>query len=91
MPPLLNPLISEIASSAVLDTTFDWLCECRIDYADSADRPQRDRTFLRKLLAWERSDPVVPEGRWVKDFGSFKLVGKGQDSAYDPASGSGGY
>jgi hypothetical protein len=33
---------------------------------------------LRKLLAWERSDPIVPEGRWVKDFGSFKLVGKGK-------------
>ena len=32
---------------------------------------------LQKLLTWQRSNPIVPEGRWVKDFGSFKLVGKG--------------
>jgi RNA-directed DNA polymerase len=29
--------ISEVASSAVLDTAFAWLCERRVDYADSAD------------------------------------------------------
>jgi hypothetical protein len=29
--------IGEVASSAVLDTAFDWLCKRRIDYADSAD------------------------------------------------------
>ena len=29
--------IVEVASSAVLDTAFAWLCERRIDYADSAD------------------------------------------------------
>jgi RNA-directed DNA polymerase len=29
--------IGEVASSAVLDTAFAWLCQRRIDYADSAD------------------------------------------------------
>ena len=32
---------------------------------------------LRKLRSWLQSDPIVPEGRWYKDFGSFKLVGTG--------------
>jgi RNA-directed DNA polymerase len=29
--------MSEVASSAVLDTAFAWLCQRRIDYADSHD------------------------------------------------------
>lgn len=32
---------------------------------------------MEQLRRWVKSDPVVPEGRWYKDFGSFKLVGTG--------------
>ncbi len=32
---------------------------------------------LEELREWIRSNPVVPEGRWYKDFGSFKLAGTG--------------
>ena len=35
--PVSAEWIGEVASSAVLDTAFDWLCKRRIDYADSAD------------------------------------------------------
>jgi len=28
---------------------------------------------LNKLRLWMASSPDVPEGRWYKDFGSFKL------------------
>ncbi len=27
---------------------------------------------------WRRHSPEAPEGRWFKDFGSFKLCGDGQ-------------
>jgi hypothetical protein len=41
----------------------------------------RDRsisiTDLDKLRIWVESRPVVPEGEWYKDFGSFKLCGEG--------------
>jgi hypothetical protein len=33
---------------------------------------------LSALLAWIKTDPEVPEGRWWKDFGSFKLAGEGR-------------
>jgi hypothetical protein len=33
---------------------------------------------LIRLDAWKQSNPDVPEGDWVKDFGSFKLAGKGR-------------
>jgi hypothetical protein len=33
---------------------------------------------LAALLAWIKTDPEVPEGRWWKDFGSFKLAGEGR-------------
>ena len=33
---------------------------------------------LGALLAWINSNPEVPDGKWCKDFGSFKLVGEGR-------------
>jgi hypothetical protein len=32
---------------------------------------------LNKLRQWIETQPDVPEGDWFKDFGSFKLCGKG--------------
>ena len=32
---------------------------------------------LLELRAWIASNPKVPEGEWFKDFGSFKLCGRG--------------
>jgi hypothetical protein len=41
----------------------------------------RDRAIgigdLNKLRLWIEADPEVPSGDWYKDFGSFKLCGKG--------------
>ncbi len=41
----------------------------------------RDRSLsvqdLDRLRVWVESRPQVPEGEWYKDFGSFKLCGKG--------------
>jgi hypothetical protein len=33
---------------------------------------------LNQLRLWIESKPDVPEGSWYKDFGSFKLCGKGK-------------
>lgn len=33
---------------------------------------------LNRLRIWLDSKPDVPEGRWYKDFGSFKLCGEGE-------------
>lgn len=33
---------------------------------------------LNQLRIWIESKPTVPEGPWFKDFGSFKLCGKGK-------------
>jgi hypothetical protein len=42
----------------------------------------RDRNItlddLNKLRLWIESKPGVPEGKWYKDFGSFKLCGEGK-------------
>jgi len=42
----------------------------------------RDRNItledLNRLRIWTESRPCVPEGRWYKDFGSFKLCGEGK-------------
>lgn len=42
----------------------------------------RDRSItiadLNQLRLWIESGPDVPEGDWYKDFGSFKLCGKGR-------------
>jgi hypothetical protein len=32
---------------------------------------------LNRLRLWMESKPDVPEGRWYKNFGSFKLCGEG--------------
>ena len=41
----------------------------------------RDRRIsiadLDKLRIWVESHSVVPEGKWYKDFGSFKICGEG--------------
>jgi hypothetical protein len=41
----------------------------------------RDRaislTDLNQLRLWIESEPKVPEGDWYKDFGSFKVCGRG--------------
>jgi len=33
---------------------------------------------LNQLRVWLETRPNVPEGRWFKDFGSFKLCGEGK-------------
>jgi hypothetical protein len=33
---------------------------------------------LNQLRLWIESRPFVPEGKWYKDFGSFKLCGGGK-------------
>jgi hypothetical protein len=33
---------------------------------------------LNQLRLWMATKPEVPEGRWYKDFGSFKLCGEGK-------------
>ena len=33
---------------------------------------------LNHLRVWLETRPNVPEGRWFKDFGSFKLCGEGK-------------
>jgi len=42
----------------------------------------RDRNVgledFNRLRLWLESRPEVPEGLWFKDFGSFKLCGKGR-------------
>ena len=42
----------------------------------------RDRAIsvddLNRLRLWLETKPNVPPGRWYKDFGSFKLCGKGK-------------
>jgi len=42
----------------------------------------RDRNIslhdLNLLRLWMETKPEVPEGRWYKDFGSFKLCGEGK-------------
>jgi len=41
----------------------------------------RDRRIsiadLNKLRLWVETHPLVSEGEWCKDFGSFKICGKG--------------
>jgi hypothetical protein len=41
----------------------------------------RDRSIsiadLNQLRVWVESNPVVPDGEWYRDFGSFKICGEG--------------
>ena len=46
---------------------FDRLRERRISAED-----------LWQLKLWRESEPDAPEGRWFKDFGSFKVCGEGK-------------
>lgn len=32
---------------------------------------------LYRLKLWRESNPEAPDGRWYKDFGSFKICGEG--------------
>jgi hypothetical protein len=44
------------------------------------DRAKERKISWEDLLAlaeWKEQDPDVPDGEWYKDFGSFKLCGKG--------------
>ncbi len=34
---------------------------------------------IRRLQEWIETDPEVPEDEWCKDFGSFKVAGKGAE------------
>jgi hypothetical protein len=55
-------------------------------FADSTSAALFDRAKERKITMedlfaleeWRRHSPDVPEGRWYKDFGSFKLCEEGQ-------------
>jgi len=42
----------------------------------------RDRNIslddLNQLRVWLETKPIVPTGKWYKDFGSFKLCGDGK-------------
>ena len=33
---------------------------------------------LYQLKLWRESSPEAPQGRWYKDFGSFKICGEGR-------------
>jgi len=33
---------------------------------------------LYQLKLWRESEPEAPDGRWYKDFGSFKICGEGK-------------
>jgi len=33
---------------------------------------------LYQLKVWRESEPDAPDGRWFKDFGSFKVCGEGR-------------
>jgi len=33
---------------------------------------------LYQLKLWRESEPEAPEGKWYKDFGSFKICGEGK-------------
>ena len=41
---------------------------------------------LNQLRLWIESEPEVPESDWYKDFGSFKICGRGSFSKNVPAS-----
>lgn len=53
----------------------------------------RDRNIslgdLNRLRLWMETKPIVPDGKWFKDFGSFKLCGEGKYpnfSHFEPVS-----
>jgi hypothetical protein len=54
---------------ALRDHLFDRVKERQITAED-----------LYKLKLWRESGPDAPEGQWYKDFGSFKICGRGKYS-----------
>ena len=45
------------------------------------DRAKEREISMEDLFAleeWRKHSPDAPEGRWYKDFGSFKICGEGQ-------------
>ena len=67
--------IGEVASSAVLDSAFGWLCKRRIDYADSADvwnvrrqwpdlKPQLQDVLLRGQYRFEPLRRIHVQGEF---------------------------
>jgi hypothetical protein len=45
------------------------------------DRAKERRITMEDLFAleeWRKHSPNVPDGKWFKDFGSFKLCGEGR-------------
>ena len=45
---------------------------------DRAKERRISQADLLELADWGRHDPDVPDGDWYKDFGTFKLCGKGR-------------
>jgi hypothetical protein len=53
----------------------------REKWAHLRERAQERKISMAGLYAlskWKDEDPDVPDGDWVKDFGTFKLCGKGK-------------
>ena len=53
--------------TALRDHLFERLRERKITVED-----------VSQLKLWRESEPEAPEGEWYKDFGSFKVCGKGK-------------
>jgi hypothetical protein len=53
--------------AAVRDHLAERMHDCNVSLDD-----------LNRLRVWLETKPNVPEGRWFKDFGSFKLCGEGK-------------
>jgi hypothetical protein len=45
---------------------------------DASDEREVSMEDLFELANWKSQDPHVPDGDWYKDFGTFKLCGKGR-------------
>lgn len=52
--------------------------ELRDHLFDRARERQISTEDLYQLKLWRESNPEAPEGRWYKDFGSFKICGEGR-------------
>ena len=52
--------------------------ELRDHLFDRARERQISTEDLYQLKLWRESNPEAPEGRWYKDFGSFKICGEGK-------------
>jgi hypothetical protein len=58
---------------------------------DRAKDRRISQADLLKLAEWKAQDPDVPEGEWYKDFGTFKLCGKGKLPSTFLLAGQAGY